>query len=74
MVDQMLLSLAVLACPLGMVLMMVLMGRGMMGVKKNSDAKPESGDDVGALKAESARLAARIAELESRGVPEAVER
>ena len=74
--EQVLLTLAVLACPLGMVLMMVLMGRGMMGGKKGAGAGSGSGpgDDVGALKAESARLDARIAELESRGVPETAER
>lgn len=72
--EQVLLSLAVLACPLGMVLMMVFMGRGMMGGKKRADADDRPGDDVGTLKAESARLDARIAELESRGVPEPAER
>ncbi len=72
--EQILLSLAVLACPLGMVLMMVLMGRGMLGGKKSADAGERPGDDLGTLRAESARLDARIAELESRGVPATAER
>ncbi|WP_217921953.1 hypothetical protein [Miltoncostaea oceani] len=72
--EGILLSLAVLACPLGMVLMMMLMGRGMMGGKKSANADRNSGDDVGTLRAESARLDGRIAELEARGVPETVER
>ena len=72
--EQVLLSVAVLACPLGMVLMMVLMGRGMIGGKKSAAGGSGSGDDVHALRAESARLDARIAELESRGVPETAER
>lgn len=72
--NQVLLSLAVLACPLGMVVMMVLMGRGMMGGKKSAGGGPSSGDDVDALRAESARLDARIVELESHGVPETAER
>lgn len=72
--EQVLLSLAVLACPLGMVLMMVLMGRGMLGGKKSAGAGDRSGEAVGALRAESACLDARIAELESRGLPEPAER
>jgi hypothetical protein len=72
--EQILLSLAVLACPLGMVLMMVFMGRGMLGGKKSADGGDRPGDDVGTLKAESDRLDARIAELESRGVPETARR
>lgn len=68
--EQILLSLAVLACPLGMVLMMVLMGRGMRGGRKSTDAGGGSGDDLGTLRAEATRLDAQIAELESRGVPE----
>ena len=74
MMSQVLLSLAVLACPLGMVLMMVFMGRGMMGGNKSADAESLPADDVRTLKAESARLDARIAELELRGAPEEVER
>lgn len=72
--EQILLSLAVLACPLGMVLMMMLMGRGMMGGKRSANVDRNSRDDIGTLRAESARLDGRIAELEARGVPETVER
>ncbi len=72
--EQILLPLAVLACPVGMVLMMVFMGRGMMGGKRTAGSDSSAGDDVASLKAESARLDTRIAELESRGVRETVER
>lgn len=72
--EQILLALAVLACPLGMVLMMVFMGRAMVGGKTSAKADSHPGDDVGTLRAESARLDARIAEIEARGVPETVER
>ncbi len=71
---QALLPLAVLACPIGMVLMMFFMGRGLMGGKKNADATPGSDADVDSLRAEAARLDARIAELEARGAPEHAER
>lgn len=58
-----LVALALLACPLGMGLMMWMMGRGMMGGNKGSEASSESLAD---LKAEQARLDARIADTERR--------
>lgn len=51
--------LAVLACPVGMGLMMVFMGRGMMGGKKKDT--PESQESsLAEMKAEQARLAEKI--------------
>ena len=64
-----LLLLAVLACPVGMGVMMLFMGKGMMGGKK----KTQPGDDIGSLaemKAEQARLAEKISALEERQTPE----
>ena len=52
--------LAVLACPISMVLMMWFMGRGMMGGHKR-DGDEQS---VSELRAEQAKLAAKIASLE----------
>lgn len=72
--NQVLLSLAVLACPVGMGLMMFFMGRGMLGGKKRDEAKAGSADDLGALKAEAARLDARIVELQSRPIADPAER
>jgi len=60
-----LLVLALLACPIGMGLMMLFMGRGMMGGMKQNDAPREA--DPGSLaemKAEQARLAEKIDALE----------
>lgn len=65
-----LLLLAVLACPVGMGLMMLFMGRGMMGGKKQT-ATPldnEAGS-LADMKAEQARLAAKISSLEERQAP-----
>ncbi len=60
--------LAVLACPVGMGLMMWFMGRGMRGGMKKSAAR--EGDDahesLAAMKAEQARLAEKIEALEER--------
>lgn len=55
--------LAILACPVGMGLMMWFMRKGMMGGKS-----PREADDMALpdLKAEQARLAEKIAALESR--------
>jgi len=63
-----LLLLAVLACPIGMGVMMLFMGRGMMGGKKKDTTTP-LGDEAGSLadmKAEQARLAEKISALEDR--------
>jgi len=61
-----LLLLAVLACPIGMGLMMVFMGRGMMGgmKQKSGDDKEASGSALAEMKAEQARLAEKIEALE----------
>ena len=64
-----LLLLAVLACPVGMGVMMLFMGKGMMGGKKTVEPR----DDIGSLadmKAEQARLAEKISALEERQTPE----
>lgn len=62
-----LLLLAVLACPVGMGLMMLFMGRGMMGGKQN-DAKESdaTSSSLSEMKAEQARLAEKIEALEGR--------
>lgn len=59
-----LLLLAVLACPLGMGLMMFFMGRGMMGGMKRDSI--DSDRSLADLKAEQARLAEKIETLENR--------
>ncbi len=66
-----LLFLALLACPVGMGLMMVFMGRGMRmggGSKKQETEHDESA--LATMKAEQARLAARIEELEGKPASE----
>jgi hypothetical protein len=63
--------LLVLACPISMGLMMLFMGRGMRSGHKGDDAKSET-ESLAALKAEQARLAAKIDALkepESSGAP-----
>lgn len=72
--EQLLVPLALLACPVGMGLMMFLMGRGMRGGKKAQEtSSARVGGDLASLKAEQARLSARIEEIETRrsraGVP-----
>jgi len=61
-----LLLLAVLACPVGMGLMMVFMGRGMMGgmKQKNRDETETGASALAEMKAEQARLAEKIEALE----------
>ncbi len=61
-----LLLLAVLACPIGMGLMMFFMGRGMMSSmkQKNGDESETGGSALAEMKAEQARLAEKIEALE----------
>ena len=63
-----LLLLAVLACPVGMGLMMVFMGRGMRGGKSHHDMpqRDADGNSLAEMKAEQARLAQKIETLEGR--------
>lgn len=61
------LYLLALACPISMGLMMVFMGKGMMGGKTRNQSAPETDDEqqpLAALKEEQSRLAAKIATLE----------
>ncbi len=64
--------LAALACPVGMGLMMVFMGKGMMGGKTRDQSAPEQDEQqsLAALRTEQARLAEKIATLE-RQAPDA---
>ncbi|MDP8942973.1 MAG: hypothetical protein M3N16_02460 [Actinomycetota bacterium] len=56
-------ALAILACPLGMGLMMWLMGKGMMGGRGERDGdRPASAEE---LRREHSRIAAEIDRLES---------
>lgn len=65
-----LLPLALLACPVGMGVMMWFMGRGMMGGRKEEAGAQALPD----LKAEQARLAEKIEALEGKaGVRERAE-
>jgi hypothetical protein len=59
-----LLLLAVLACPVGMGLMMLFMGRGMMGGMKKDDQSKTDTASLAEMKAEQARLAEKIEALE----------
>lgn len=56
--------LALLACPIGMGLMMFLMGKGMMGGKK--EEKPDNAS-IAQLREEQQRLAAEVERLEQGG-------
>ena len=72
-----LLFLAVLACPIGMGLMMVFMGRGMMGNMKRNDGRQGDGDasSLAEMRVEQARLAEKIEALEAEHTqPEATKR
>ena len=71
-----LLLLAVLACPIGMGLMMVFMGRGMMGGMKQNGSRHNDPDtsSLAEMMAEQARLAEKIEALEAeRSEPKASE-
>ena len=61
--------LLALACPVSMGLMMLFMGKGMMGGNKKKDAVTGGSDrdeqSVADLKAEQARLAEKISALET---------
>lgn len=61
--ESILLPLALLACPVGMGVMMWFMGRGMMGGKRDDATGAPALPD---LKAEQARLAEKIEALEGR--------
>ena len=64
--SDLLVPLALLACPVGMVLMMLFMGRGMFGGSARQKAAAGPSDDLAAMKAEAAELDGRIELLESR--------
>jgi hypothetical protein len=66
-----LLLLAVLACPVGMGVMMLFMGRGMMGGNKKTAAPRDDSSSLADMKAEQARLADKISALEERQTPAA---
>ena len=61
-IGTVLLPLAILACPVGMGLMMLFMVKGMSGEKK--DAQQAEPGEVEALQAEQKRLAAEVERLE----------
>jgi hypothetical protein len=67
--ENLLWLLPLLACPIGMVLMMVLMGKGMsMGQKREEAKEPTSVEE---LRAEQERLSVQIESLEGRNGSEA---
>jgi hypothetical protein len=57
--ESILIGVAVLACPVGMGLMMWFMAKGMRG-----DSKPAKGENVDDLRSEHQRLGAEIERLE----------
>ena len=61
--NEALLTLAVLACPLSMVAMMFFMGRGM---KRSQDQGPDDPGSLEDLRIEQQRLEAQIGELEGK--------
>jgi hypothetical protein len=62
--ENLLWLLPLLACPIAMVLMMVLMGKGMSMGQKRADAREPT--SVEELRAEQERLSAQIESLEGR--------
>ena len=65
-------AIALLACPIGMGLMMWFMAKGMGSKKSSPPAEPKgAGRPLADLKAEQARLAARIEALEGQAEDQA---
>lgn len=68
--SEALVLVAVLACPVGMGLMMFLMGRGMLkGGRRPAEVSGKAGSEqeLAPLRAEQARLEERIATVEAKG-------
>jgi cytochrome c-type biogenesis protein CcmH/NrfF len=64
--DNLLWLLPVLACPIAMVLMMVLMGKGMGMGRKSEEGEEESSRSAEELRTEQERLSRQIESLERR--------
>ena len=64
--QQLLYILPALACPIGMAVMMVMMGRG----RRRHPTSATGEGELAALKAEHARLSEKIEALEARPAPE----
>lgn len=62
--ESVLIPLALLACPIGMGLMMWFMSKGMRGRGDKEQKTPESPDEVARLRAEQQRLASEVERLE----------
>ena len=64
------LYIAVLACPVSMVVMMVWMMKGMgMGMGAKKGGEPPDEESLSSLKAQQDRLEEKVAELEARQMP-----